>query len=515
MTARIAALVAILLVTACTPPAESPRVFVEPLASGEWRATWQAGVPIDSLRFSSAAGYLREREWRVVTPGYSFSRDGDAQTLVRADGATAARTVTAEFPRNTDFIARDYELFNTFTDGSVALFAGHFVADVNDAMTLDRVSVRAPAGQVAVGESYVYVGGIEPVEHEDFVAVLDPGLPPWLTATVATYLPRILDVYADRTGRELAEKPVVLFSHDPASASSEFNGGVVGSQIQLRVSGDWGRDDPWAMRTALRMIAHEAAHLWNGNLVEPARDASPWLHEGAAEAFADEALVATRVMDETALHSARERAVNECLAGRRTVYSCGQVAGWWSTLADGEDDTFLLWGALIERVGANGGRYDEGDWFELLAARGVGPDTIDALRAFTSATGAPDAAVLQRGLADAGVRLVRDDLAADGDASVRASGAVVLAVLAGDCTGTYGFYTRGDALELAGLGDCRTAREGMRVDALGPHALDAPGLAAARYALERCAAHTTIDVAGTVFACPPEPPELTGYWRVE
>ena len=512
MTARVAVSVILALLAACTAPVELPHVVVEPLASGDWRATWHAGVPVESMRFARAAGFLRERDWRVVTPGYAFARDGDAQALVLADDAAAVDTVVIEFPRTTDFIPRDYELFNTFTDGSVAVFSGHFAATVNGASELDRVTVRAPDGQHAIGESYVYVGTLTPVQYERFDAILDPGLPPWLAATVQDFLPRLLDVYAERTGHELADRPVVLFSHDPASASTDFNGGVIGGQVQLRVSGDWGRDDPWAMRAALELIAHEVAHLWNGHLVEPARDASPWLHEGGADAFADEALAAIGVMDAAALAAARELALNECLERRRSAYSCGQVAAWWSGAVDG--DLFALWGALIERATTHGGRYDESDWFDVMAARGAVPTQLDALRAFTQRLDRPDAATLQRDLAAADLRIVRDDAAADDDALVRASSAAVLAVLGADCTGSYGFYTRGDWLELAG-GDCRTAREGMRIDAIGPFTLDAPGFAAARHAAERCAATDDVELSGVAFACPQELPGPTGYWRIE
>src|SRR5690606_16279000 len=104
--------------------------------------------------------------------------------------------------------------------------------------------------------------------------------------------------------------------------------------------------------------------------------------------------------------------------------------------------------------------------------------------------------------------------AADRDALMRASGMAVLAVLGADCTGSYGCYTRDGWLELAG-GDCRTAREGLRVDAIGPHALDAPAFAAARHAVARCAAHDTVELSGVAFACPQEMPGPAGYWRVE
>lgn len=514
MTARTILLALCVAVAACTAPAPAPRVEVERLASGDWRATWRAAEPVDTLRFVRRAGFLREREWRVVTPGYAFGREGDAQVLALAPDATAVDTVTVEFPQNTDFIERDYELFNTFTDGSVALFAGHFAAVVNGGATIDRVAVTAPPGQRALGDDYVYVGTIEPVEHERLVAIVDPGLPEWLAQSLVHYTPRVLDLYTTRTGHALADKPVVLFSFDPAAGGRSFNGGVVGTQLQLRVLGDgWRDDDPWAVRTALRLIAHEAAHLWNGHLARSDDDAPPWMHEGAAEAFADTALVALGIADDAALAEARTRALNDCIGGQRIPYACGQLAAWWTALAGG--DLFAFWGDLIDGARATDGRYDEDDYFDALAARGASAATIAALRAFTAAPERAPAAALSAGLGPFGVSLVRDDAVAGRESLVRAGGAVVFAVLATDCTGGYGFYTQDTTLLLAGLGRCRTAQEGMRVAHIGPYELDAPGFAAAHYALDRCAAHPTIEIEGLEFSCPAELPALSGHWRIE
>src|SRR5690606_23894906 len=128
---------------------------------------------------------------------------------------------------------------------------------------------------------------------------------------------------------------------------------------------------------------------------------------GGAEAFADEALVAIGLSDRDALLAAHERAVNECLGGGRFHYSCGEVAAWWSGLAAG--DLFVFWGELIARARANGGRYDERDYFGALADAGAPPATVAALQDFLSAPGGASAAALQSGLAAYGVTL-RPDL---------------------------------------------------------------------------------------------------------
>ena len=389
MAFRFVVLLAALFAVACARDDATPRVLVEPVASGDWRATWDAGTPVESLRFVRAAGFLREREWRVVTPDYAFRRDGDAQVLALNAGGTAADRIVIEFPRNTDPIERDYELFNTFTDGSVALFLGHFAATLNAAAMIDRVTVVPPAGQRVVGGDYAYVGTIDPVEHERLTAIVDPGLPPWLASSLTHYTPQLFDFYAARTGRALAEKPVVLLSFEPDAPGRSVTGGVVGNQVQLRVVGDgWRADDPWAVRAALRLLAHEAAHLWNGN---DALDAPAWMHEGGAEAFADEALHALGIFDDADLRAAYATALAACADGVRRAYTCGEAAAWGTDLAvraaQPGVDLFSFWGALVARAANEGGYYGPDDYFEGVAAFGVPVAAVTALRRFTMEPG--------------------------------------------------------------------------------------------------------------------------------
>ena len=385
-----------LWVAGCGGEPPSPGVLVERLPDGDWRATWQAAEPIRLLRFERPAYWLREREWRVVTPGYAFSRDADDQVLRLRAGARAADTVSVEFPVNTAFLPRDYELFHVFSDGSAALYTGHFIAAVNERPA--RLANVTVAGAHTLADAHpgtdgtvAYVGGIDAVEHDRVIALIDPGLPRWLATTLAQRLPELFAFFAARTGHALETRPVVLFSFVPG-AGDDITGGVVGNAVLLRASGDrWREDDPWAVRTALRLIAHEAAHLWNSGLASFRAGAPPWLHEGGAEAFADEALHGLGVLDDAGLRTAYSRALAECADGARREYSCGEVAAWWTDLAVRAArpgaDLFAVWGALAARAGAGDGYYGPDEYFAALAAFGVPDAAAASLRRFTANPG--------------------------------------------------------------------------------------------------------------------------------
>jgi hypothetical protein len=222
-------------------------------------------------------------------------------------------------------------------------------------------------------------------------------------------------------------------------------------------------------------------------------------------------------MDARALAAAYERALNACVAGQRRHYTCGQVAAWWSGLAVADAtpdaDLFSFWGALATRAAEGDGHYGTDEYFAELDAHGVPADVVVQLRDFTERPDDAGASV-GAGVARYGVAVARDDAAADRDARLAVSGEFLLALLAGDCRGTYGFYTRDGAFELAGLGECATAREGMVVDALGGEPLDAPDFAAARAVLAQCADDGQATAGPATFACPEELPPLRGYWTI-
>lgn len=410
----------VLALVACeaAPPTTTPGVMVERLPSGDWRATWQAAEPIHTLGFVRPANYLREREWRIVTPGYSFARDGDTQVVNLKASAAASAELVIEFPVNTDFMSRDYELFNLFSDGSAALYTGHFFAVVNGAAEpITSVRVVEPAGERVVLDeapgplgTYAYVGTIEPVDHARVVTIVDPGLPRWLAVTLTNQVPAVFGFFEERTGQVLEHRPVVLFSFVPGRGT-HINGGMLDNLVLLRAIGDaWHDDNPWAVRQALRMIAHEAAHLWNNQLARFRPGSPPWMHEGAAEAFADEALHAMGFMDATSLVDAYGRALSGCVAGgQRRHYPCGQVAAWWTGLAvadaDPGADLFTFWGALAARAAAGDGYYGTDEYFAELGTLGVPDDVVAQLRAFTEQPDNAGAAV-RAGVARYGIVII-------------------------------------------------------------------------------------------------------------
>ena len=382
--------------------------------------------------------------WHVVTSGYRLARTDDGQVLVITEGGAPQTEIVVEFAEFTETIPKEYELFQPFSDGAVALYTGHFYATpvgpayADTAQSIRTIRLTPPAGTHAVvrgrvhdgplswtdphGDgTYIYLGTATPIETPDLIAVVDPGMPEWLAQRLHARLPELFATYAARFGVSLPWKPVVLYSFDDADVSGySSSGGTLTGLIQMTLTGSaWRRASAAAEEHVFQLLAHEAVHLWNGQLVGNPGDGGSWMHEGAANAMAHDLLLEFRVIDAERHRAIREEAINECfvalgdgpvnLAHRRgafgVFYDCGELIALWTEAAvrqvDSAADLFAFWRDLVAAARAGEGHYDEDLYFATLATRGVGELVREQMRTFVSMPGAVEVAV--RGLRAAGV----------------------------------------------------------------------------------------------------------------
>ena len=434
--------------TAGAQPSGSSPVTIERVAPGRWRASYTLAAPVDTLRFERPAAFHRERVWQVLTPGYEWARDSGAGQVTQVLRATGAphREIVFEFGEFADALPKEYELFEAFTDGSVAIYTGHFFATPvgRDALgtgpPIHTVRVIPPSGTSvvvrgrvshgpvtftdSVGDgTYVYVGNIVPRETLDVIAIVDPGMPAWLRTQFDRYLPRIFAAYARRFGAKLPWKPEVIYGFkDTTSSGLSSGGGTLTGLVSLALEGAaWRTPSADATAQAFHLLAHESAHLWNGQLVESAGGPASWMHEGGADAMASALLLEFGIIDSARFRSDRDRALNACVAdvaagsvhsaGSRgafsTFYDCGEVMALWTDAAVRQArpgaDVFTFWRDLVAAA-VPGRRYDEDMYFAVLERDGVAASRIAPMRAFLDATDFSDAAA---GLGDVGVTLVR------------------------------------------------------------------------------------------------------------
>jgi len=450
MIASRALLILAATITAASMPsrpsaATRPGIVLEPAGPGRWRATYDIGAPIRSLHFSRAAAFHRERIWKVATPGYRWVRRDGGQALELEAGATPRTVIDLEFPEFTDVLPKEYEFFQPFTDGSRAIFTGHLYATPTTktgvVAALRTVRIVPPGGDAVVvrghawggaatftdpaGDgTYAYVGSAKPIETRSLVAIVDPGMPAWLREQFNRTLPRLFAAYTELFGTPLPWKPVVLYSfHDTTSSGYSSGGGTLTGLISMTLTGAaWEQENTEAAAQAFQLLAHEAAHLWNGQLTTSVGDSAAWMHEGSADALANDMLLRFGVIDVTRHRANAELALNQCAsaladgsvhsAARRgafgTFYDCGFVMALWSGgavsqagIAAGLD---RFWHDLVATAVANGHRYDESQYFTVLQAEGVSPAVTGRMQSFLADTSIESAV---EGLRAAGIAVTR------------------------------------------------------------------------------------------------------------
>jgi hypothetical protein len=478
---------------------QEPLVTLEKERDGEfWRATWHLDEPVRELVFERRAASFRRGVFEVLTPGFTLDTDGDREVL--RTGGEGARSISVRFPEHTAWLEKEYEFFQKFSDGSVSIYTGHLLArpagSEGDDALIRSFRIAGPPGAPVVVEgrvhaspvdwvdeagqgTYVYFGAIAPVETPEMILVVDPVLPDWLEDETKLALPRLFAMYAERFGVVLPVRPTVLFNYvEGESSGHSSGGGVLPNLIQLTVEGKaWNERSDEAMLRLFHFLAHEAVHLWNGQVVNYPDSEDSWMHEGSADALAERTLLELGLIDEARFLEYQTAALNECRkmlesfplreAGARNrfglYYSCGNAIALATEKMSNGNDLFEFWRQLIGRALASR-TYDADDYFALLESLGAGREGVDAMRAFVETSAGSDEIVdlLER----SGVEIVEGgDPPQEYGQSV--SRAAFLALMKEQCRGSYGFNMSPKGLRLGERLDCGPIPGGMTVTHIG------------------------------------------------
>ena len=330
----------------------------------------------------------RPAQWTVETAGVVLERQGHLDVLRTRDGGPVPRRVRlAMKPAAVDLLA-DYDPALTFTDGSVALYTGHFdvfpVESVEAAAALpldlngvetdsrtSRVTWSDRGGPVlfngerrrdVVSEgpgTYVVFGQADFLDSPRLATVLDPGLPAWIGAEISDFAPRIASYYAERLGPGEADKPTVMVSwNGPTPGLRSMGGSVLQGLIIMAFEGQVMTTRTEQVSTHARwFIGHESAHFWLGQTVRYERARDAWITEGGADLMAVRGL--SRLNPDYDARAALQREVDDCVAlGKQPVASANERS---------EHRAYYACGAVFAMTAEGAQRRAKGgDWFDFL-----------------------------------------------------------------------------------------------------------------------------------------------------
>lgn len=314
MVAALFALVCPAIATAQDTPDEPPVRVEVVYDAGGWSATFHFPSDAQGWAFPRSnrarrqdSGW-RELSWKVETDGVSLQRIDETDVLLADDG-TVPRKVTVRFVPFADDLLADYDPALRFTDGTLALFTGHFAVmpwlretqEMAEEGPETEMVFRDAAGPLLYkgqrhraattrdDATYVVFGDPQPISTDHLTAIIDPQTPAWLRRELLDFLPQTFAIYADRLGDQAGSgKPMVLSSWAGATPGVVSQGGsVLAGLLTVRLEGDGlVEENVQALQGVRWFIAHEGAHFWLGQTVEYESAADSWITEGGANLLA-------------------------------------------------------------------------------------------------------------------------------------------------------------------------------------------------------------------------------------
>jgi hypothetical protein len=362
----------------------------------------------------------RPGSWTVLTPGVRIERRGRHDVLF-AERGNVPQTVRVRFiPFSADLVA-EYDPALVFSDGSVALWSGHFhlvpMASLQavEALPVDlngqsfqgtgsQVTFRDRHGRVLHvgrrfdsatligGRLYVLFGPLQAATSEGIASVIDPALPDWLKRELTATTPAIMRQLTEVLGPHRGTPPTLMVSWaGPTPSVTSMGGSTLPGQIGMTFEGIGVTVENQDLRHGARwFIAHETAHFWLGNAVRYETQGDSWIMEGGADMLAVRAIAA---MDPAYDPKPKlQLSMNECAgfatrpiatAGERgdnqAFYACGAV---FALIAEGVSGR--PYGAFIRpMIDANraDGVLTADEWLAALTAAGADPTIVRDIQA--------------------------------------------------------------------------------------------------------------------------------------
>lgn len=397
-------------------PTNAPEVTVK-REGDTWLATYEFPGPQKAWAFNRSAldretnASWRVGKWQVVDRGVRLERVDGKDVLV-ATGASVPRTVRLRFTPHVGDLNADYEPSLRFSDGTLALFTGHFDVKAlgSDTGALNHLTLKAPGQTILVDGAahrdevtlvspgtYALIGDVEPIETPYLSAFVDPGLPDWAKDELLDFMPAALEYYTREMGpRGNRARPTIMVSwRGPTPQMSGLSGNALDGLIAMSIEGEGISYPDELMAHRMRwFIAHEAAHFWLGQTIQYDKEGDAWIMEGGADLAAIRAVSSLRPGFDAQGEEAREW--RECEAALRQgtldtarqrgdfqmPYSCGAVLMMGAESVNGGDYFGFL--RTLFAAEQDDGLASSEDWLDAFRRVGASREAVRLARQIAS-----------------------------------------------------------------------------------------------------------------------------------
>lgn len=377
----------------------SYKLLVTKVGKNSWEIEYRFDALVSEISFNTNPNSMREKYWEILPSNYSLTDTrASGQVLSFSESINHIRILIND--EDMPFYQREYTPFLKFFDGSAAIYLGHYI--LSSVATVDGEIEKNPKVITTLQNrqessvyfvnkkankklqvkdltpsTYAYFGDLKIKNLPRLNLLMDPELPSWIFKAYKEYLPMIIRYYEESTGIKLRFKPDVFINYYPHAKRTSFDGGVIGNQVLINFKGSgWqsGRKDNYV--NVLKLLFHEASHLWNGTLFKN-RDITKkiWVHEGMAEYFATKGLYDLGVISAAKYKELNVKTIEDCSLGlisnsvnqlnvssdMERIYSCGSSLFFISERIK-DETVYEIWEEMLD---TKSGLYSESSFLKL------------------------------------------------------------------------------------------------------------------------------------------------------
>lgn len=365
--------------------------------SSPWSINYEFSEPISAMSFENTPYSFIKRDWILKTEHSQKIDFSELQFELNGGSRRISLDIKSE---NDQFIRGFYTPFLNFSDGSNAIFLGHYlptkvhcngkwinveslnlflsINTLNEENVLfsgsDNISDLPVAPQDL--RQYAYVGKSNYKHFGKFNVIVDPTLPPWIKKAYYKAIPEIYQYYEHHTHSKLIFEPLFIVNFNSGDMKPRQDGGVINKQVAINFVGDdWQKNPEANMVNVLSLLAHEMAHLWNSQHWSLDNNKQVWMLEGGANYFAKNALLGLGYISKKSYRNHFRVQAKKCikalnhktmanLTNRADAYVCGEVIYYLTSQMLNGSNSLENWNNMASRL--ENDEYDEDDFIRAL-----------------------------------------------------------------------------------------------------------------------------------------------------
>jgi hypothetical protein len=315
-------------------PNDPPGIELAPNGGASWTATYRLAAPTNQLAFWKDSKGERSKQW-AAGQGFEIVADGTHDILRRKDGSPFT-LATVSVPLEFNSAAQGFFPFIPFSGQRVLVYTAEFLACPDkcpvpplwswkfnaeiDSSKQVIVHGRVKSGATSWTDprqgSLLFIGNTKLIKSRSFTAVIDPLVPESVRESLRANFPKFMDFFSQHLGPP-AVKPTLFLSYDEHYPNDTGSAAArISNDIFMHIYGELPQDPNYGVRRITWYFAHEAGHDFQ-RADQSQSPAEWWIHEGAAEEFAAQALAQTSPELAAYVQTRFEPARRECAEGLR------------------------------------------------------------------------------------------------------------------------------------------------------------------------------------------------------